>query len=254
MRNQTRIGISSLIFNLDKALKICEDNKSINHIEIGIDNIFDCDILKKYKEKIKNLNLSVGIHLPMELNPCEDIEFIKQKWIEYIILLNKNLNFLDISYYNMHLGYVITNRLKKNKEKYLNNIVNFFEEISLKEKNLPITIENTYTKGGDISNVGSCVEDFTYILDCNDNISFCYDSGHDLICPSNYSLLRNKIKVVHLSDNNGMEDEHLGILNGKLRECDLQEILRLNAEFIVLEMKFEYIESSLQVLKKNYPK
>ena len=147
MRNQTRIGISSLIFNLDKALKICEDNKSINHIEIGIDNIFDCDILKKYKEKIKNLNLSVGIHLPMELNPCEDIEFIKQKWIEYIILLNKNLNFLDISYYNMHLGYVITNRLKKNKEKYLNNIVNFFEEISLKEKNLPITIENTYTKG-----------------------------------------------------------------------------------------------------------
>ena len=194
MRNQTRIGISSLIFNLDKALKICEDNKSINHIEIGIDNIFDCDILKKYKEKIKNLNLSVGIHLPMELNPCEGIDFIKQKWIEYIILLNKNLNFLDISYYNMHLGYVITNRLKKNKEKYLNNIVNFFEEISLKEKNLPITIENTYTKGGDISNVGSCVEDFTYILDCNDNISFCYDSGHDLICPSNYSLLRNKIK------------------------------------------------------------
>ena len=49
MRNQTRIGISSLIFNLDKALKICEDNKSINHIEIGIDNIFDCDILIKYK-------------------------------------------------------------------------------------------------------------------------------------------------------------------------------------------------------------
>ena len=254
MRNQTRIGISSLIFNLDKALKICEDNKSINHIEIGIDNIFDCDILKKYKEKIKNLNLSVGIHLPMELNPCEGIDFIKQKWIEYIILLNKNLNFLDISYYNMHLGYVITNRLKKNKEKYLNNIVNFFEEISLKEKNLLITIENTYTKGGDISNVGSTVEDFTYILDCNDNISLCYDSGHDLICPSNYSLLRKKTKVVHLSDNNGMEDEHLGILNGKLRECDLQEILRLNPEFIVLEMKFEYIESSLQVLKKNYPK
>ena len=51
-----------------------------------------------------------------------------------------------------------------------------------------------------------------------------------------------------------MEDEHLGILNGKLRECDLQEILRLNPEYIVLEMKFEYIESSLQVLKKNYPK
>ena len=254
MRNQTRIGISSLIFNLDKALKICEDNKSINHIEIGIDNIFDCDILKKYKEKIKNLNLSVGIHLPMELNPCEDIDFIKQKWIEYIILLNKKLNFLDISYYNMHLGYVITNRLKKNKEKYLNNIVDFFEEISLKEKNLPITIENTYTKGGDFFNMGTEVEDFIYIFKKHKNLNFCYDTGHDLICKSNYDLIKNKIKIVHLSDKNKREDEHLGILKGKLTTEDLKYILNINPEFLVLEMKFNDINESLQILKQNYLK
>ncbi|WP_455540067.1 sugar phosphate isomerase/epimerase family protein [Terrisporobacter sp.] len=252
MRNQTRIGISSLIFNLNEALKICEENNEINHIEIGIDNISDCEELKKYKEQIKRLNLSVGIHLPMELNPCEDIEFIKQKWIEYIVIISENLNFLDISYYNMHLGYAITNRLKKNKEKYLNNIVDFFEKLSMKEKRLSITIENTYTKGGDVCNVGSDVEDFIYILDHNKNISFCYDSGHDLISSSNYLSLKNKTKVVHLSDNNGIEDEHLGIFNGKLKENNLQNILLLNPQFIVLEVKFDYIEDSLHSLKKNY--
>lgn len=89
-----RIGISSLIFNINEALEICNKNKEINHIEIGIDNISDCELLKKYAETIKKLNLSVGIHLPMELNPCEDIIFIKDKWINYINILNEELKFL----------------------------------------------------------------------------------------------------------------------------------------------------------------
>ena len=91
-----RIGISSLIFNINQALEICNRNKEINHIEIGIDNISDCEILKKYKKIIKKLDLSVGIHLPMELNPCEDIIFIKEKWIDYINILNEELDFLNI--------------------------------------------------------------------------------------------------------------------------------------------------------------
>ena len=183
-----RIGISALIFNLKEALQICEKNEDINHIEIGIDNLKDCEELKKFESEIKKLNLSAGIHLPMELNPCEDIEFIREKWIEFIVELNNQLNFLDISYFNMHLGYVMTNRLNKNKEKYLNNMVDFFNKLSAKI-NCLITIENTYTKGGDFSNMGSCVEDFIYIFNNNKNIKFFYDSGHDLICKSEYFLL-----------------------------------------------------------------
>ena len=124
-----KVGISALILNLKEALDICESNKEINHIEIGIDNIKDCEELKRYEYKIKDLHLSVGIHLPMELNPCEHIEFIRNKWIDYIITLNEKLNFLEISYFNMHLGYVMTDRLSKNKEKYLNNIIDFFDNI-----------------------------------------------------------------------------------------------------------------------------
>lgn len=249
-----RIGISSLMFNINEALEICNKNKEINHMEIGIDNFSDCEELKKYEKIIKNLNLSVGIHLPMELNPCEDIIFIKEKWIDYINILSEELKFLNISYFNMHLGYAITNRLIKNKEKYLNNIVDFFNQLSLKNTNLPITIENTYTKGGDFSNVGSDVEDFEYIFKYNKDISFCFDSGHNLICKSNYDLLKNKTKVIHLSDNNGMEDEHLGILKGDLTLQALKNILSLKPEFLVLEMKLDNIEESLNILKNDYLK
>lgn len=249
-----RIGISSLMFNINEALEICNKNKEINHMEIGIDNFSDCEELKKYEKIIKNLNLSVGIHLPMELNPCEDIIFIKEKWIDYINILSEELKFLNISYFNMHLGYAITNRLIKNKEKYLNNIVEFFKQLSLKNTNLPITIENTYTKGGDFSNVGSNVEDFEYIFKYNKDISFCFDSGHNLICKSNYGLLKNRTKVIHLSDNNGMEDEHLGILKGNLTLQELKNILSLKPEFLVLEMKLDNIEESLNILKNDYLK
>lgn len=246
-----KVGISALIFNLKEALDICENNKEINHIEIGIDNIKDCEELKRYEYKIKDLHLSVGIHLPMELNPCEHIEFIRNKWIDYIITLNEKLNFLEISYFNMHLGYVMTDRLSKNKEKYLNNIIDFFDKL-LKIKNLPITIENTYTKGGDFSNVGSKVEDFHYIFRHNENINFCYDTGHNLICKSNYNLLKDKIKIIHLSDNNTKEDEHLGLMKGKLDHNELKYILSINPEFLVLEMNFDDIEESLHILKKSY--
>ena len=246
-----KVGISALIFNLKEALDICESNKEINHIEIGIDNIKDCEELKRYEYKIKDLHLSVGIHLPMELNPCEHIEFIRNKWIDYIITLNEKLNFLEISYFNMHLGYVKTDRLSKNKEKYLNNIIDFFDKL-LKTKNLPITIENTYTKGGDFSNVGSKVEDFNYIFQHNENINFCYDTGHNLICKSNYNLLKDKIKIIHISDNNTKEDEHLGLMKGKLDHNELKYILSINPEFLVLEMNFDDIEESLHILKKSY--
>ena len=46
-----RIGISALTFNLKEALKICENNKEINHIEIGIDNINDCEEVKNMRKK-----------------------------------------------------------------------------------------------------------------------------------------------------------------------------------------------------------
>ena len=246
-----RFGISSLIFNINEALEICKKNKKINHIEIGIDNLNDCEELKKYEKDIKELGLSVGIHLPMELNPCEEIIIIKDKWIDYINILNEELKFLDISYFNMHLGYVITNRLIKNKEKYLNNIVDFLNKLSLEENSLSITIENTYTKGGDFSNMGSNVDDFEYIFEHNRNISFCFDSGHNLICKSDYSLLKEKTRVIHLSDNNGIEDEHLGILRGNLTEFELKNILSLKAEFVVLEMELDYIEESIETLN-NY--
>ena len=53
-----RLGISALLFNLDKALELCREVDKINHIEVGIDNLDECIKLSKYKGEFDKSNLS----------------------------------------------------------------------------------------------------------------------------------------------------------------------------------------------------
>ena len=55
-----RIGISALLCNMEKALKICRENKMINHIEIGIDSIDDCRQLRKYVPDFEEISHMKG--------------------------------------------------------------------------------------------------------------------------------------------------------------------------------------------------
>ena len=114
-----RFGISALVHEINKAIEICKINDFINHIEIGIDNLYECKAVLNYIEEFKSNDISIGIHLPMELNTCENIEYIRNSWVKYIEEVKEKLNPLDIKYFNIHLGYVIKTRFDKNKNKYL---------------------------------------------------------------------------------------------------------------------------------------
>lgn len=245
-----KIGISALLFNLDEALEICSNIDEINHIELGLDNLDECTILYKYKDKFDKLNLSLGIHLPMELNPCDNIKYIRNSWIDFINTMNDNLKEFNIKYFNMHLGYVITDRLYKNREKYLNNCILFLEEL-LKSSNKVVSIENTYSKGGDFSNVGYIHDDFKYIFNevKDKNLCFCYDTGHNLINKSDYiSNLIDRLEIIHLSDNNGLEDSHLGIGKGILPESEIKSLLNSNAKYLILEINYNHIKETVDIL------
>ncbi len=246
-----KIGISALLFNLDDAIEICKNEKNINHIEIGIDNIEECKTLLTYEKLLKDLNISISIHLPMELNTCENISYIRSSWIKFINKIYDELKPLNIKYFNMHLGYAMTNRLSKNREIFLNNSLKFFNDKNL-NKEIFISIENTYSNYGDFSNIGNKVEDFEYIFNNSKNkkLCFCYDTGHFLINKSNYiEKLTNNLKVVHLSDNNGIEDQHIGIGKGILSMKHIKDIIKINIDYLILEMDFNHIKKTLINLK-----
>lgn len=245
-----RFGISALVHEINKAIEICKINDFINHIEVGIDNLYECRAVLNYIEKFKSNDISIGIHLPMELNTCENIEYIRNSWVKYIEEVKEKLNPLDIKYFNIHLGYVIKTRFDKNKNKYLDNTVDFIEKINVSSK---VFIENTYTKGGDICNIGTTVDEFEYIFNniTRKNTGFCYDTGHNLINSDKYIYkLREKINLVHLSDNNGIVDSHDGIGTGKLDLEEVRDLINLEPEFIVLEVRHENINESIKIVER----
>ncbi|CEQ31761.1 sugar isomerase / endonuclease [[Clostridium] sordellii] len=245
-----RFGISALVHEINKAIEICKINDFINHIEIGIDNLYECKAVLNYIEEFKSNDISIGIHLPMELNTCENIEYIRNSWVKYIGEVKEKLNPLDIKYFNIHLGYVIKTRFDKNKNKYLDNTVDFIEKINISSK---VFIENTYTKGGDICNIGTTVDEFEYIFNniTRKNTELCYDTGHNLINSDKYIYnLREKINLVHLSDNNGINDSHDSIGTGKLDLEEVRELINLKPEFIVLEVRHENINESIKIVER----
>ena len=245
-----RFGISALVHEINKAIEICKINDFINHIEIGIDNLYECKAVLNYIEEFKSNDISIGMHLPMELNTCENIEYIRNSWVKYIEEVKEKLNPLDIKYFNIHLGYVIKTRFDKNKNKYLDNTVDFIEKVNVSSK---VFIENTYTKGGDICNIGTTVDEFEYIFNniTRKNTGFCYDTGHNLINNDKYIYnLREKINLVHLSDNNGINDSHDSIGTGKLDLEEVRELINLKPEFIVLEVRHENINESIKIVER----
>lgn len=247
-----KLGISALLFNLDEALELCREVNRINHIEIGLDNLDECLKLHRYKNEFNKLNLSLGIHLPMELNSCENIKYIRDSWIDFIKNMEYDLKDFNIEYFNMHLGYVISERLYKNRLKYLDNSAVFFKEL-LKVSNKKVSIENTYSKGGDFSNIGYIYEDFEYIFNKieNKNLCFCYDTGHNLINNSDYiKNLNDRLEIIHLSDNNGIDDSHLGMGRGILQKNEIKKILNLNAKYLILEINHNHIKETIDILNK----
>ncbi|GAA0227635.1 TIM barrel protein [Metaclostridioides mangenotii] len=234
-----KLGISSLVQDIDFALNFCEKYSKINHLEVGVDCIEDCKKLYTYIDRIYNLGLSIGIHLPMELNACEEVEYIRRSWIHFLHNVDRELKDLDIEYYNLHLGYAITGRLGKNKIKFLENCIDFLDNLNIDSK---ITLENTYSKGGDISNIGTTSIDFEYIFKGikKSGVFFCFDTGHNLINESDYiEKLEKNIKLIHLSDNDGVDDLHIGIGKGLLSDKDIKKSIEVDPEYLILEVRKE---------------
>jgi sugar phosphate isomerase/epimerase len=248
-----RLGISSLSFELRDKIYMCK-SEGLNHIELGIDNLGEYEILYDYINEIKKHDISIGIHLPMELNTCENIDYIRNAWVDFVYNNLEYAHKLNVKYFNIHLGYVMTNRLLSNRPKYLNNSVDFINEICLKSEEVDIYIENTYSKDGDFSNVGNCSYDFEYIfnkLNNIDKLGFCYDTGHNLIDKDIYTRnLYNKIKLIHLSDNDGLNDLHIGLNHGILDIDEVSNVINIKGlKYIVLEVKDKYISESRDLIK-----
>lgn len=243
-----------MAYEIKEKIEICKKLR-FNHIEVGIDNLEDWNYLYRNKDELTKNNISIGIHLPMELNTCDPIKKANEFWLDYFYENYKKGKTLNVRYYNLHLGYGLKNKVEKNRIGYLNNTINFLLKFFDNIDDVDIYIENTYSKSGDLINLGNKMSDFEYLFAnvTKYNLGFCYDTGHNLINKDAYlSSLSDNIRLVHLSDNDGNEDLHLGLSeNGLLTEKDIKDILEIkNNKYLVFEMNGKYLNESIQFIQK----
>ncbi|WFD09572.1 sugar phosphate isomerase/epimerase family protein [Tepidibacter hydrothermalis] len=243
-----------MAYEIKEKIKICK-KLGFNHIEVGIDNLEDWDYLYHNKDELIKNDISIGIHLPMEMNTCDPIKMINEFWVDYFYENYKIGKLLNVKYYNLHLGYGFKNKVEKNRIGYLNNTANFLIRVLNNIDDVDIYIENTYSKSGDLINLGNVLSDFEYLFKnvTKYNLGFCYDTGHNLINKDEYlKRLSDNIRLVHLSDNDGNKDLHLGLSeNGLVTEKDIKDILEIkNNKYLVFEMNTKYLNESFALYKK----
>lgn len=253
-----RIGFSSMAYEIKEKIKICE-KLGFNHIEVGIDNLEDWNYLYHNKDEFIKNDISIGVHMPMELNTCDPIKMANKFWLDYFYENYKKGKVLNVRYYNLHLGYGLKNKVEKDRIGYLNNTANFLLQFLNNIDDVDIYIENTYSKNGDLINLGNMMSDFEYLFKnvTKYNLGFCYDTGHNLINKDEYlNILSEKIRLVHLSDNDGNEDLHLGLSeNGLITEKDIKDIVEIKKnKYLVFEMNTKYLNESLDLYKKIFKK
>lgn len=236
-----KLGISILAKDLKMKLNFLNEMKDkIDYLEIGIDRLTDWKYIKRYNDKLKNFE--INIHLPLDIGDYMYEENYFEKIINLNLKLGRNYN---VFYYNMHLG----KKIYENRVYNLDLIIRKLKNINTYIKNEIITIENVYQD----NIIGSKKSDFSYIINKLNlkNIKICYDIGHDFITKERFyqdlDILKD-IKVIHLSNNNGEIDQHLGI---NLLEKDIfyknfiKNLIKLNKDYYLLEVQDEYIIKDL---------
>lgn len=235
------IGISTLClsdYRLEFALEYLSNLS--NYIEVISEGFHD---VKKYGEVLESFDLKYSIHLPfIGLDIANIREEIRNASLDIIKDgIDASVKY-DPFIYVVHPGMVAAKHLKKENMDAFKKSVIFLNELSL-EYSIDIALENMPLK-------------FLFLtrpdeLSLIDGLKFCLDIGHANITKNIDEFLYREINHVHIHDNNGLSDDHLGLGLGNIDIELVLERLKNKQKMpnIVIELnKKEDLEPSIRLL------
>ncbi len=191
------------------------------------------DILLKQYEELGKLSLEMGIEIGQAHAPYPTYNFCQDKTFnDYLVMVIKKTikiaSSLGCKYIVVHPVFSsdLTKKLdiKSENEKNMEFYSSFIN--ILKECNMTMCIENMYAKykGKIYGDFCSDPYEAVYMVDAlnakagRELFGFCFDSGHSTLAgrdPYRFiKILGSRIKVLHLHDNYGIEDQHFGAFMG----------------------------------------
>ncbi|WP_373034655.1 hypothetical protein [Sulfurimonas sp.] len=187
---------------------------------------------------------------------------------DFIIKSMKYVNDLDIEYYSIHAGFkkefnIENELLIDGKDSFSIDGIkeNIFWYYSIFEKKL--ALENLFPNGQNETCFGSHIDEIIEIMDLDKRVYLLLDLGHLKISArfygfdylkavnllfSNYS---NRILEIHLSENNGLEDDHNMIFSDSIQYMILEKYKK-NIMDNNINLVIEARGYNIQELKKCY--
>jgi len=199
-------------------------------VEIGIEAPTDASALRKNKSSIQKMlkefnNPPLG-HTSWWYELGSPYDSVRKGWIEQAKIDIEIASELGIKLLNFH--FKILSRILRQHEKSLklisDNYVKSLRELSkfAKKKDIVIMLEN----------VEGNFEYYKYVLDKVPEIKFHFDVGHAFILDGMPeirkfgSYFRERIVHIHVHDNNGKEDQHLGLGKGSTKWKEVVSLLK----------------------------
>ena len=209
----------------------------------------DQELINSHKNHIKGIQ-PISFHAPFaDLCPWSSDHMVREVARNRFELWYEAAEKLGVSYMVFHIWWIPWAGMISRRA---DRCVNFRNEfLKWKSEKIQYTIENQFDHDPEMI---SLVIDWIH----KDNIKSCLDIWH-AHCYSKISVidwiktLKDRIRYVHIHDNNGENDEHLGIGKGNIPMFEVLTALNTYAPNAVwaLECKIEDMDESIEQLKKN---
>lgn len=246
-----------------KSLAICDNGNVLEvaplcrkfKIGIEIQAFYDPYLIEKNPEAVSNhLNKIDGIEPCILHGPFGDlcpgsfdamVRDVARNRFEFAFSISRQLG---ASYIIFHHGYVPGTSFP---DRWLTRSTAFWKEFLKDKSNVQFHIENMLERDPDL------LSELVAAVD-SPNFNVCLDIGH-AHCHSKTPVLQwieklgEKIQYVHLHNNHGETDEHLGLGNGTIPMLEVCYALDEFAPDAVwaIEVDFTFIDSSIAWLKRN---
>lgn len=217
----------------------------LHHIEINLsqENLsietFTVERISKLQNLSKSHDIQLSFHIPYYINISEILAPLRKANIKYLLKCIQIASELNATHITLHVGSfywfpVEQWERKKALERFRVNLEKVLKVCE--DKNVIIALENLtpIPRGSEYYLLGDNIEDFKYIFSRIDSeyLKFCLDTGHANMREGVIEYLVNfqhKLSCIHYHDNNGLNDEHLPVGEGKVPWGELAaELININ--------------------------
>lgn len=207
-------------------------SKGLNHIEINLSdekltlNTFTNERIKTLKTLAEKNNVQLSFHIPYYTNISDVLFHLRRASIKYLLKSIRIAGRLGATHITLHLGSFYWFPVEKwERKKALQRFVKSLNKVLklCEEQGVVIALENVVPipAGSEYYLLGDNIEDFKYIFSVYDSdyLKFCLDTGHAQMAEGVIAYINNfrdRLCSIHYHDNNGFNDAHLAIGNGKV--------------------------------------